>query len=598
MAGVGGLVACTHIAGCGEAEKAAVAAKSLVPPAAATKSAGDLAVRSGEALTAMVNGEAQKGIAPIRSGEITRGSLTPTDSRLDNGAYFDAWVFDMPSAGNVLVTMASSDFDTYLTLVAGEPGAMGEVLQSNDDLEGTNSGLQLAVPSGRYTAIATSYAPGTVGSYTIMVIAAPGGASGDQRVLRPGSTVSGSLTRTDPTLSRGEHYHTYTFQGQAGDRVVISLSSDEFDTYLGVLRDGAVLASNDDAGGTTNSQVELTLPATGAYAVRVTSFGAGETGRYTLSAQATARQPFAGFGRGGDPNGRYALLVGISDYPGTDADLHGVPIEDANIVRRVLVDRFGFDPTNIVTLNDANATRENIARGIVEHLGQAGPNGVAVFFYSGHGTQIGANVGVTGSLDPENANGDQAIYVYGPDARSSVILDEELGYLIETLDAGRALVVVDACYSGSVTRASGSDPQSKVVDLRDPAIASQVELPTNFITAELKALNLADMSLGFGDFGRIAQVMQNPQRHVMMGASTDEQVSWTSPLGGGASVFTYYLGQRLASAPGSTTLAQVLRQVHDDVTRYIAQDGRMTMQNPQIAGSRQSMTLDEFFRQR
>lgn len=595
-AGMGGLLACTALSACAEAEKVATATKALVPAAAATKSAVNTAVRTAETATAMVNGEAQKGTAPISSGQPVQGSLATSDGKLDDGSFFDAWVFNMPSDGDVLVALASDDFDTYVSLVSGEPGSLGEVIDENDDLDGTDSGLAVGVPAGRYTAIATSYAPGATGSYTIMVTTAAG--SDAARVLRPGSTATGSLTGSDPTLPDGSHFHAYTLQGQAGDRVTVSLSSTDFDTYVGVNRNGEVLAENDDAGGTTNSQVELTLPSSGAYTVVVTSYAAGATGAYTVSAESTSRTPFAGFRTGGDPNGRYALLVGIGDYPGTDADLGNAPVEDANIIQRALVERFGFSADNIVTLNDAAATRENIAQGIVQHLGQAGPNGVAVFFYSGHGTQIGENIGVTGSLDPENENGDQAIYVYGAGGPSSVVLDEELGYLIETIDAGRALVMVDACYSGSVTRASGSAPQSKVVDLNDPAIAAQLELPTNFITSELKALNLTDLSLGFGDFDRIAQVMANPQRHVMWGASTDEQVSWTSPLGGGASVFAYYLGQRLTSEPGSATLAQVHRLVHDDVTRYIAQDGNMTMQNPQIAGRNQSMTLDEFFRQR
>jgi hypothetical protein len=421
------------------------------------------------------------------------------------------------------------------------------------------------------------------------------GSSDAARVLRPGSPANGNLVSADPTFTDGSHYQTWSLQGQAGDRVSISLSSDDFDTYLIVRLGDEVLARNDDAEG-TNSRVEVTLPTTGAYTVVATSYGGGDTGAYTLSAQSTRRQPVTGVGSGGDPDGRYALLVGIGDYPGTDADLGNAPIEDANIMRRMLVDHFGFDPANVLTLTDADATRENIAQGIAQHLGQAGPNGLAFFFYSGHGTQIGENVGVTGRLDPENAEGDQAIYVYGSDYESSVILDEELGYLMETLEAGRSMVAVDACYSGSVTRASGTAPQSKRVDLSDPATAEHVRLPANFITSELKALNLTDTSLGFGDFGRIAQVMENPQRHVMWGASTDEQVSWTSGLGGGSSVFAYYLGQHLTEAAPSATLAQVHRLVRDDVVSYTRENTEL--QEPQMRGDRQSMTVGEFFRQR
>ncbi|MGE0158002.1 MAG: caspase family protein [Gemmatimonadales bacterium] len=593
----GGLIALAAFAlgACAEAEKTGEVTKSLAPAGGAMKSGVSMAARSAQSGTTMVNGEAQKGVARITPGQTQRGSLASSDGKLDNGAFVDVWVFEVTGPSDVIVALSSDAFDTYLALLTGAPGATNpEVLAMNDDLVGTNSGVAVEVGPGTYSAMASSYSGGATGDYQITLEVLANG-SDEARVLSPGAPASGDLVGSDPTFDDGSHYQAWTLQGQAGDRLTVSLSSDDFDTYVIVRQGDQVLASNDDSDG-TNSRVEVTLPSTGAYTVVATSYGGGETGRYTLQAQADHRAPFAGFRTGGDPKGRYALLVGIGDYPGTDADLGNAPIEDANIMRRMLVDHFGFDPANIVMLSDGDATRENIAQGIAQHLGQAGPDGLAFFFYSGHGTQIGENVGVTGALDPENEEGDQAIYVYGSDYESSVILDEELGYLIETIDAGRTMVAIDACFSGSITRASGTAPQSKRVDLSDPAIAAHTRIPGNFITSELKALNLTDTSIGFGDFGRIARVMENPQRHVMWGASTDEQVSWTSELGGGSSVFAYYLGQRLTAAPGSATLAQVHRQVRDDVVGYTRENTEL--QEPQLRGDRQSMTVAEFFRQR
>jgi hypothetical protein len=589
VASLGGLLACIALAAC-EGEKVPME-KTLL--STAEKGGASKVVRVAQATTTFVNGEAQKGTGPITPGRATNAALETTDAKMDNGAFVDIWVFQITQPSDVVIVLASNAFDTYLALADGAPGQRTtEVIAMNDDLVGTDSGLSLALEPGTYSAMASSYAGGATGAYTIAVDVQPTGGS-EARLLRPGSTVSGELVSTDPTLSDGSHYHEWTFQGRAGDRLSLSLESDDFDTYVAVQSGDDVLASNDDSGGTTNSALQVNLPGSGAYTVVVTSYGGGETGAYTLTASADQRAPFTGFPSGGDPDGRYALLVGIGDYPGTEADLGNAPIEDANIMRRMLVDHFGFDPANVVTLNDADATRENIAQGIAQHLGQAGPNGVAFFFYSGHGTQIGENIGVTGSLDPENAEGDQAIYVYGADYESSVILDEELGYLIETIDAGRAMVAVDACFSGSVTRGAFAP---KGVDLSAPGVAEHVNLPTNFITSELKALNLTDFSLGFGNFAEIAQAMENPQRHVMWGASTDMQVSWTSDLGGGSSVFAYYLGQRLTAAPGTMTLAQVHRQVAEDVGSYSR--ANTEAQDPQMRGDRQSMTVADFFRQR
>jgi hypothetical protein len=378
------------------------------------------------------------------------------------------------------------------------------------------------------------------------------------------------------------------------------MTSSELDSYLlvfrGSLEDGEWMAEDDDSGGGMDASVTLTLPTAGVYTVAANTYGAGETGSYQISVAEAASTDEVRFNTGGASNEKYALLVGIDDYPGSGSDLRG-PVRDAGIMHEVLTQRFGFDPANVVTLTDSEATRENIANGIVQHLGQAGPDGVAVFFYSGHGTQIGANIGLTGALDPEpRGDGDEAIYIYGYSSESSVLLDEELGFLIETIDAGRALVVVDACFSGEITRGPGDAPQSKVVAMDDPEVAGSLRLPTTFIGAELKAAGeLEDMSLGFGDLSNVARVFQNPQRHVMWGASTEDQVSWTSSLGGGSSVFTFYVGEHLRSASLDTSLQELGRVVARDVESYIRDDGNMTMQNPQMRGSNASMTLGQFF---
>jgi len=427
-----------------------------------------------------------------------------------------------------------------------------------------------------------------------------GGGSGGPggTTLVTGRSNSGELTTSDPTLPDESYFDAWTYYGTAGESITVDMTSSELDPYLLVFRgsveDGEVLAEDDDGGSGMDASVTLTLPAGGLYTVAANTYGAGQTGSYQISVAEAASTEAVRFNTGGPSNEKYALLVGIDDYPGSGSDLVG-PVRDAAIMHEALTQRFGFDPANVVTLTDSEATRENIANGIVQHLGQAGPDGVAVFFYSGHGTQIGDNIGLTGSLDPEpRGEGDEALYIYGYNQESSVLLDEELGFLIETIDAGRALVVVDACYSGEITRGPAGAPQSKVVAMDDPDVAGNLRLPTTFIGAELKAAGaLEDMSLGFGDLSSMARVFQSPQRHVMWGASTEDQVSWTSGLGGGASVFTFYVGEHLRSASLDISLEELGRAVARDVESYIREDGNMSMQNPQMRGDNASMTLGQ-----
>jgi hypothetical protein len=108
-----------------------------------------------------------------------------------------------------------------------------------------------------------------------------------------------------------------------------------------------------------------------------------------------------------DPNQRFALLVGVGHYPKPEYDLPG-PAGDVRATRDLLINRFGFAPANIVVLPDAAATRDSIIWGFRQHLAKAGPGGLAVFYFVGHGLRLDKNYSVQ---DPEPENKDQAFRV-------------------------------------------------------------------------------------------------------------------------------------------------------------------------------------------
>ena len=595
------------VGACGEEAKVA-SSKASQFEGGASKAGPDEAVMAAVLASAMADENMTKTISSIEPGQSVAGLLSSGDNQLEDGSFYDAWLFEIGSTTDVEIAMNSSEIDSYLSLYSGHPGRLGTNMGSDDDGGGMpNALISAELGPGAYTIMANSFGAGETGAYELnFAVSGSGGSGGGGgsgasggTVLRAGSTSSGTLDSSDPVFDDDTHYEEWTYSGEGGESVTVTMTSDEVDAFLLAFRGSSVaggeyLTENDDHDGTINAQITLTLPASGTYTFAANTFGAGETGSYEISIQSGGSGATT-YTTTGSSDGKYALLVGIDDYPGTGSDLRG-PVEDARIMYRALTERFGFDPANIITLNDSEATRENIANGIVQHLGQAGPDGVAVFFYSGHGTQIGQNIGLTGALDPEpRGDGDEAIYIYGHDQESSVLLDEELGFLIETIDAGRALVVVDACFSGEITRGPGDAPQSKIVDLKDPDVAASLRLPTNFIGAELKAAGeIDDMSLMFGDLASIEEVFQRPQRHIMWGASTEDQVSWTSGLGNGASVFTYFMGEHLMSAPLTATFRDIAGPVHDDTMDYIRRND-MSDQNPTMRGANANMTLGEFF---
>jgi len=111
-----------------------------------------------------------------------------------------------------------------------------------------------------------------------------------QAPIRVGQTVRGELSATDPTAGDDSHYDLYTFRGRRGERVTFTLRSSAFDAYLAVGRmEGGEfdqIESDDDGAGGTDARVAIAFPEDGDYVVRANSLSPGETGAYTLTAEA------------------------------------------------------------------------------------------------------------------------------------------------------------------------------------------------------------------------------------------------------------------------------------------------------------------------
>lgn len=116
-----------------------------------------------------------------------------------------------------------------------------------------------------------------------------------QSVVRPGDTVQGSLSRSDRTLDDGSSYDCFTLQARAGERIEVTLRSNDFDAYLAVIEGancplGQTAETDDDGAGGTDSRVRMTL-GSGPYSIRANSLTEGETGRYILAVESLGAAP-------------------------------------------------------------------------------------------------------------------------------------------------------------------------------------------------------------------------------------------------------------------------------------------------------------------
>lgn len=158
---------------------------------------------------------------------------------------------------------------------------------------------------------------------------------------------------------------------------------------------------------------------------------------------------------------KVALMIGISDYAhygasaaaGQLADLQG-PENDVERLRVSLL-RWGFGaPDDTRVLTGAAATRAGIGEGFRWVADRATDSSDAVvIFYSGHGSHAPDGV------DRDEADGrDEGLVPFdAEDAHDpgQLVLDDEIRTFLAALGTDNVTIIIDACYSGTVTRGHG-----------------------------------------------------------------------------------------------------------------------------------------------
>jgi Uncharacterized protein containing caspase domain len=135
-----------------------------------------------------------------------------------------------------------------------------------------------------------------------------------------------------------------------------------------------------------------------------------------------------------------AVCIGINNYPGVFNDLKGC-INDAKDWS-ALLQGLGFD---VSLMLDSQATAQNVKAALQELVNVTNAGDVAVFTYSGHGTQV-----VDRNSDVADPY-DEAIFLY-----DDSVIDDELRVILQSIHPQATLVVIsDSCFSGSVTRIAG-----------------------------------------------------------------------------------------------------------------------------------------------
>ena len=217
-------------------------------------------------LNLLQGGIAQPTPIPTSNGTLSIGQSVDGVLSDSSGVRY---TFAGEAGQSISITAISEAFDTYLSLQ--DPN--GVELATDDDSAGnldSRIGPVTLASSGTYTVLLTSF-DSAFGAYTITVSAI------EVRPIEISQTVEDSLEANTSAA--------YTFSGEAGDVLTISMSSPDFDTYI-ALNDstGLSLVENDDSGGGTDSMIgPYTLPYSGQYQINIRSYSADTSGNYTLS---------------------------------------------------------------------------------------------------------------------------------------------------------------------------------------------------------------------------------------------------------------------------------------------------------------------------
>ncbi|MBE9199389.1 MULTISPECIES: caspase family protein [unclassified Nodularia (in: cyanobacteria)] len=234
---------------------------------------------------------------------------------------------------------------------------------------------------------------------------------------------------------------------------------------------------------------------------------------------------------------KLALLIGINQYQNSPA--LGGCLTDVELQKELLIHRFGFLASDILTLTEEKATRKSIEEAFLAHLGQQVKAGdVAVFHFSGYGTRIKSGRfidTVQNALVPSHLQDSQK------DEIVNYILEETLRLLLRSLPTDKVTAVLDTSYYAP----SKIQPTGWRIRVRPESAEAQLTIEELEFLQQLRTQN------------------SNPNHAVVLSATSDTQQLAREILFSGfsAGLFTYALTQYLWETTPATTIQFSLSHV-------------------------------------
>ncbi|MGK2927140.1 MAG: caspase family protein, partial [Lysobacterales bacterium] len=271
---------------------------------------------------------------------------------------------------------------------------------------------------------------------------------------------------------------------------------------------------------------------------------------------------------------KHALIIGIDQYSNFEEryQLSGC-VNDARLVKSVLIDHFGFKESDVTELHNAAASQQGILNAMEQLVERACQDDIVVFHYSGHGSQrTSANPDEGTGMDSTITPADSGCVDPFPNLD---IIDDVIHEWLDRLARKTRYItlIFDCCHSGTITRdAFGAKARSVPADRRS--------LSAMGVDADKLPTKRRARSREIGSGG----LLDPSDAYVVMSGCRDDEFSHEyefeqggEPVRSGA--LTHFLTHALLRARPGSTYRDVFEQARQGVNT------RFPQQHPQIEGT-------------
>jgi len=188
--------------------------------------------------------------------------------------------------------------------------------------------------------------------------------------------------------------------------------------------------------------------------VAINNDGKMNTSRLVIDCTSEAGMPLSNREPSGIKGKFYALIMGVNEYQDPNITNLDNPIQDAERFYNVIVNRYTFNPEDIIFLK--NPTRMDMIMALDDYSRKVTPDDNLLIFYAGHGFWE-EKTGV-GYWLPSDASKSNSVNWF----RNSTLRD-----FIGSIQSKHTMLIADACFSGAIfkTRAAFTETSAGIQKL-------------------------------------------------------------------------------------------------------------------------------------